>query len=80
VALISEVDVATAITPKFTVSFEKKQGPLTEAILEILKPTFLIRSDFGVYTYAPYGEAEGTWVLPLFFLLLALIGVKKWRK
>ena len=76
-AIISELDVATTMTPKFTVSFEKKQSPLTESILEILKPTFLIRSDFGEYTYAPYGESKGTWLFPLLLLGLLAIVIKR---
>ncbi len=67
-AVVREVDVATTLTPKFTVSLEKEQSPITKALIEFLKPTFVIRSQVGDYTYAPYGETEGSWIIPLLFL------------
>lgn len=76
-ALVKEVDVATTLTPKFTVSLEKEQSPVTQALIEYLKPTFLIRSEFGDYTYAPYGESQGSWIIPVLLGVLLLAAFRK---
>ena len=71
-AIIRQVDVATTVTPKFTVSLEKEATPFARAFAQYLKPTFTIRSEYaGDHVYAPYGETQGSWIIPL--LLLGLI-------
>jgi len=78
VAIVKEIDVATTATPKFTVSLEKGQSPLERAVLEALKPTFLIRTDFfGDYLYAPYGETGGSWIIPLILGLLIWMALRR---
>lgn len=70
-AIIREIDVATSLTPKFTVSTEREVSPIKRAFVEWLKPTFTVKSDYvGDYTYAPYGKTEGSWIIPLFLGLL----------
>lgn len=75
-AVVREVDVATTLTPKFTVSLEKEQSPLTKALIEFLKPTFVIRSQVGDYTYAPYGESEGSWIIPVVLFGLVVMAFR----
>ena len=69
-AIVKEIDVATALTPKVTVSMEKEASPWSRALLDFLKPTFDIRSYYGDYRVAPYGESEGSWIIPLALGLL----------
>ncbi|NVM23397.1 MAG: hypothetical protein HWN68_16630 [Desulfobacterales bacterium] len=69
-AIIKGVDIATEATPKFTVSLEGEPSPVKQAIIEYLKPTFNIHTDYGDYPYAPYGESKGSLIIPLLLGLL----------
>lgn len=67
-AFIREIGVATTLSPPVIISTEREPSPIDKALIEFLKPTFIVRSEVGDYVYAPYGESEGSWLIP--FLLL----------
>ena len=76
-AIVKGVDVATEATPKFTVSLEGEPSPVKQAIIEYLKPTFDIHTDFGDYRHAPYGESKGSLIIPLLLGLLIWAAVMR---
>lgn len=75
-SLIKEVKFATALTPELVISMEGDPSPTKQAIIEYLKPTFHVRSELGDYLYAPYGQTEGSWIIPLLLVgaVWALMG------
>lgn len=76
-ALVKQIDIATTLTPQFTVSVEGDPSPVKQALIEYLQPTFTIRSDIvGDYTYAPYGKTEGSWLIPLLLLGLIVLAIR----